>query len=54
MLRPLLFLIYINHLPEGLKSDAEHFANNTSLFSVIKWVKTSALLINNDLLKLQY
>ena len=53
MLRPLFFLIYFNNLPEGLKSDAEHFANNASLFSVIKCVKISALIINNDLLKLQ-
>ena len=51
--RPLFFLIYFNNLPEGLKSDAEHFANNASLFSVIKCVKISALIINNDLLKLQ-
>ena len=53
VLRPLFFLIYFNNLPEGLKSDAEHFANNASLFSVIKCVKISALIINNDLLKLQ-
>ena len=53
MLRSLFFLIYFNNLPEGLKSDAEHFANNTFSFSVIKCVKTSALIINNDLLELQ-
>ena len=33
---PLLFLIYINDLPEKLVSNPKLFANDTSLFSVIR------------------
>ena len=32
---PLWLLIYINHLTEGLSSNAKIFAGDTSLFSVI-------------------
>ena len=32
VLGPLLFLIYINHLPNGLKSNARLFADDTSIF----------------------
>ena len=32
IIRPLLFLIYINDLPEGLITNAKLFANDTSLF----------------------
>ena len=35
ILGPLLFLIYINDLSEGLSTNAELFADNASLFSVI-------------------
>ena len=34
VLGPLFFLIYINDLHEGLKSDVKPLADNTSLFSV--------------------
>ena len=34
ILRPVLFLIYINDLANGLSSNANLFADNTSLFSV--------------------
>ena len=30
--RPLLFLVYINDLPEGLTTSAKLFADDTSLF----------------------
>ena len=45
----LLFLIYINDLADGLSSNAKLFADNTSLFSVIHDVGTSANELNNDL-----
>ena len=35
ILGPLLFLIYLNDLPEGLESSAKLFADDTSLFSTI-------------------
>ena len=47
-----LFLIYINDLSEGLSSNAELFADNTSLFSVIHDSNTSALELNSDLPKI--
>ena len=33
---PLLFLIYINDLPNKLKANAELFADDTSLFTIVK------------------
>ena len=52
MLGPLLFLIYINDLSEGLPSNAKLFADDTSLFSVIHDSNTSALELNSDLKKI--
>ena len=49
ILGPLLFLVYINDLADGLSSNAKLFADNTSLFSVINDVGTSANELNNDL-----
>ena len=49
ILGPLLFLIYINDLTEGLSSNAKHFADDTSLFSVIHYIQTSANNLNKDL-----
>ena len=46
---PLLFLIYVNDLPNGLKSKCKLFADDTSLFSVVHDISTSASDINNDL-----
>ena len=47
ILGPLLFLIYINDLSEGLSSNAKLFADDTSLFCVIHDNKTSALELNS-------
>ena len=47
---PLLFLIYVNDLPNGLKSKCKLFADDTSLFSVVHDISTSANEINNELM----
>ena len=49
---PLLFLIYINDLPDGLQSICKIFADDTSLFSKINGIDTSNIDINNDLVKI--
>ena len=45
----LLFLIYINDLPDGLSSNVKLFANDTSLFSVVHDFHSSASDLNKDL-----
>ena len=52
ILGPLLFLIYINDLSENLASNPKLFADNTSLFSVVKNVDASNINLNNDLKKI--
>ena len=42
ILGPLLFLIFSNDLADGLSSNAKLFADDTSLFSVVHDVDTSA------------
>ena len=36
VLVPLLFLVYIDDLPEGLNSNVKLFADDTSVFSVVR------------------
>ena len=47
----LSFLIYINDLPDNLSSNVKSFANDTSLFSVIRDNNASAAKLNEDLKK---
>ena len=49
ILGPLLFLIYINDLPNELKSNAKLFADGTSLFTIVKDKTESANILSNDL-----
>ena len=52
ILGPLLFLIYINDLSDDLSTTAKLFADDTSLFSIVQNVSTSASHLNNDLSKI--
>ena len=49
---PLLFLIYINDLRNGLNSNAKLFADGKLLFSVVHNITHSAKLLNSDLCKI--
>ena len=49
ILGPLFFLNYINGLAEGLKSSAKLFADNTSIFSIVKDPTKSSNELNSDL-----
>ena len=52
VLGPLLFLIYINDLPDGLTSICKIFADDTSLFSKVLDINESAKTLNIDLEKI--
>ena len=47
-----MFLIYINDLSDNLASNPKLFADDTSLFSVVKNVDASNIDLNNDLKKI--
>ena len=49
ILGPLVFLIYINYLSDGLKSNVKLFAADTSLLAVVKNKEESAGDLTNDL-----
>ena len=48
VLGPLLFLVYINDLENGIKSSINFFAEDTSLFSIVKDSISSADELNHD------
>ena len=52
ILGPILFLVYINDLSNGLKSNPKLFVDDTSLFSVIHDVNSSQIDLNEDLDKI--
>ena len=52
ILGPLFFLVYINNLADGLSSNGKLFVDDTSSFSVIHNVDTSANELDNDLYKI--
>ena len=54
VLGPLLFLIYINDLPDGINSLCKIFADDTSLFSKVYDIHKSASKLNDDLEKISY
>ena len=49
VLGPLLFLIYINELERNIKSNINFFADDTSLFSTVKFPAISAEDLSHDL-----
>ena len=49
ILDPLLFLAYINDRPNEFKSRAKLFADDTSLFAIVKDKNESTNILNNDL-----
>ena len=48
-----MFLTYINDLAENLSSNSKLFADDTSLFSVVRGLNTSANEINNNFRKIE-
>ena len=49
ILGPLMFLVYINDLTENLKCSVKLFADDTSLFTIVKDPKAAADYMNHDL-----
>ena len=52
ILGPLLFVVYINYLSNGLNSNPKLFADDTSLFPEIHDVSLSQIDLNEDLNKI--
>ena len=52
-LGPVIFLIYIIDLPDGLESTVELFADDTPMFSTVNDTNMSADQLDKDLKKIQ-
>ena len=52
ILRPLLFLVFINDIVKGINSSIRLFADDTSLYIIVENPKTAAMIINSDLGKI--
>ena len=52
ILEPLLFLVFINDLPEGLTINANIFADDTLFYSAAHDSAASSVSLNYDLLKI--
>ena len=52
VLGPLLFLVYINDLENGIKSNVKFFADDTMLYSIVKDPLSSAADLDHDLEKI--
>ena len=52
ILGPLFFLIYIHDLSDGLNANPKLFADDTSLFSVVQNINSTANDLNSDLMKI--
>ena len=50
ILCPLLFLIFINYIPEGIQSNINIFAYDTSIISVMKNSISASATLNEDLI----
>ena len=51
-LGPLLSIVYVNDLTERLTSNVKLFADDTSIFSVVRDSSSSSLSLNEDLSKI--
>ena len=49
ILGPLFFLIFINDIPDGIQSNIKFFADDTSIFSVMKDSISVSVTLNEDL-----
>ena len=49
ILGPLLFLVYINDLPNELKSTVKLYVDDTSLFTIVRSKNESVNILHNDL-----